>query len=200
MNDDATFRTVLLAAIAIVIPIAMVHRIRSVTSESLDRRKEGWFILLTLRPVGIALIAGLTLYLIDPARMRWSSLPLPVWMRWTGIALVASAGGLLGWTLRRLGKNLTDTVVTRRDHTLVTRGPYRWVRHPFYDAVCLLAIGAALAAANWFLLACGVALFALFAIRTRIEEAQLLARFGEPYRRYVERTGRFLPRVSRRTG
>ena len=86
MSEEDSLRIALLAAVAIVIPVAMFHRIRSVTSESLDRRKEGWFILLTLRPVGIALVVGLTLYLINPARMRWSSLPLPVWMRWTGIA------------------------------------------------------------------------------------------------------------------
>ena len=68
------------------------------------------------------------------------------------------------------------------------------MRHPFYDAVGLLAAGSAIAAANWFLLACAVALFALFPVRTRIEERNLLARFGDPYRQYVERTGRFVPR------
>jgi len=46
-------------------------------------------------------------------------------------------GGLLIWTLRTLGANLTDTVITRKEHTLVTSGPYRWVPHPFYDAVGL---------------------------------------------------------------
>ena len=44
---------------------------------------------------------------------------------------------LLIWTLRSLGPNLTDTVVTRQAHTLVTRGPYRWVRHPFYGCMAL---------------------------------------------------------------
>lgn len=33
-------------------------------------------------------------------------------------------GGLLIWTLRTLGANLTDTVITRKEHTLVTSGPY----------------------------------------------------------------------------
>lgn len=75
---------------------------------------------------------SLIAFLIDPSDMAWSSLPLPAWARWAGVAVSAMGGGLLTWTLVRLGPNLTDTVVTRREHTLVTRGPYRFVRHPFY--------------------------------------------------------------------
>ena len=41
--------------------------------------------------------------------------------------------------------------------------------------------------------AIGVA-FALLAIRSRVEETQLAARFGDAYRDYQRRTGRFLPR------
>jgi protein-S-isoprenylcysteine O-methyltransferase Ste14 len=97
------------------------------------------------------------------------------------------------WTLLSLGKNLTDTVVTRKAHTLVTVGPYRWVRHPFYDAVALSLLANSLTAANWFLLATGALLVALIVVRTRTEEQLLLARFGDAYRAYMERTARFLP-------
>ena len=105
------------------------------------------------------------------------------------------AGGLLIWTLRNLGKNLTDTVVTRRAHMLVSSGPYRWVRHPFYDAVALCILANALAAANWFLLLAGGVVVVLLVIRTRTEEGKLLLHFGDSYRTYVERTGRFLPKI-----
>jgi protein-S-isoprenylcysteine O-methyltransferase Ste14 len=56
-------------------------------------------------------------------------------------------------------------------------------------------LGNALAAANWFLLVGGVIVFTLLAIRTRIEEAQLAARFGGAYRTYLDRTGRYIPRI-----
>jgi len=126
--------------------------------------------------------------------MAWSSMPLPVWLRWVGIGLGAAGGALFVWTFPALGKNLTDTVVTRRDHSLVTTGPYRFVRHPFYVAVALAMLGNALAAANWFLLIGGAVVFTLLAIRTRIEEAELVARFGEAYEAYMRRTPRFLPK------
>jgi protein-S-isoprenylcysteine O-methyltransferase Ste14 len=194
MNADQTFRLILIAGALIVFPIMIYHRVKAHgTGEKLDRWKEGPFILFTLRPIGIAVLAGLFTYMVNPARMAWSSMPLPIWLRWTGAGIGVAGGALLVWTLRNLGRNLTDTVVTRRDHTLVTTGPYRWVRHPFYAAVALIMLSNALIAANWFLLVGGAVIITLLAIRVRIEEAQLLARFGAAYQAYLDRTGRFLP-------
>ena len=199
MHDDQTLRLALLGIVLLVLPIAAFHRLRSqATREPLDRRQEGWFILLTLRPLGLAMWAGVIAFLIDPSNMAWSSVPLPAWLRWAGVGICVMGDGLLTWTLGRLGKNLTDTVVTRREHTLVTRGPYRFVRHPFYDAAALFVLGISLLAANWFFFAVGVAGVGLLVLRTRTEEANLLARFGAPYQEYLDRTGRFLPRF--RTG
>lgn len=195
MSDDQTFRTVLTVMAALIFPVAIFHRIKSQsTGEKLDRWQEGHLILFTLRPIGIATMLGLIAYLINPAWMAWSSMYVPVWLRWAGVGLGVIGGVLLIWTFRSLGKNLTDTVVTRRDHTLVTNGPYRWVRHPFYDAVAISVIANALVAANWFLLAGGLLAFALILLRTSREEARLLSRFGDEYRDYTNRTGRFLPR------
>jgi len=195
MNQETAFRAVLGVGFLAVIAITLYHRLKSWASkEPLDRRQEGLFILATLRPVGLLLWLGVIAYLVDPAWMAWSSLPLPRWSRWTGVAVYAMGIGLLTWTLRGLGTNLTDTVVTRRAHTLVTHGPYRWVRHPFYDAIALLILAIALIAANWFVLATGAIVFVLLALRMRTEEAKLLARFGEPYRAYRQRTGAFVPR------
>jgi protein-S-isoprenylcysteine O-methyltransferase Ste14 len=195
MTEETPFRAVLAIGFFAVLAIIIPHRIKSATvKEPLDRRQEGLFILLTLRPFGLALYVGVIAYLINPAWMTWSSLALPAGARWAGAAVFALAIGLLVWTLPSLGTNLTDTVVTRRAHTLVTRGPYRWVRHPFYDAMALLILAFALLAANWFVLIAGVFVFTLLAIRSGTEEAKLAARFGEPYLAYRERTGKFLPR------
>jgi protein-S-isoprenylcysteine O-methyltransferase Ste14 len=126
--------------------------------------------------------------------MAWAAVPLPVWLRWTGVALVLIAGLLLVWMFHTLGRNLTDTVVTRREHSLVTTGPYRWVRHPFYTSAAMLTLASFLAAANGFFLAAGGVVFLVLAVRTRKEEENLIARFGDDYRNYMQRTGRFVPR------
>ena len=195
MGHDQTFRVVLMVGVLILFPTAAYHRLKSRTGEKLDRRQEGLFILLTLRPAGFACLLGLITYMVSPARMAWSSVALPDWLRWMGAGFAAAGGGLLFWTLRSLGKNLTDTVVTRKVHTLVTYGPYRWVRHPFYDSVALCVLASSLVAANWFVFLTGSLVLVLIAVRTRTEEEKLLARFGDPYRAYMERTRRFLPRI-----
>ncbi len=196
MNQEAAFRAVLGVGFLAVLGITLHHRLKSWASkEELDRRQEGLFMLATLRPAGLLLWLGVIAYLVNPAWMAWSSVPLPAWVRWTGAGLFALGVGLLAWTLRRLGTNLTDTVVTRRAHTLVTHGPYRWVQHPFYDSMVVLVLAIALIAANWFILVSGAVVFALLAVRSRTEEAMLLARFGEGYRAYRQSTGRFVPKL-----
>ena len=196
MNHDQTFRIVLIVGAVILLPIMAYHRLKAhATGEKLDRWQEGHFILFTLRPVGVISMLGLLAFLINPSWMDWSSVRLPEWLRWTGVGVGLIAGGLLIWTLRNLGRNLTDTVVTRREHTLVFSGPYRWVRHPFYDALTLAVLANSLTAANWFLLSSGGLLIVLIIVRTRTEEEKLVARFGDGYRAYMERTGRFLPRL-----
>jgi len=195
VNQESTFRAVLGAGFLAIVMLMLYHRLRSWESkEPLDRGQEGVFILATLRPIGLAMWLAVIAYLINPEWMAWSAVPLPPWLRWSGAAVVFIGIALLAWTLRNLGVNLTDTVVTRQAHTLITKGPYRWVRHPFYDALALFVVGFALLTANWFILATGALVFILLAIRSRTEEALLLARFGETYRAYKESTGRFLPR------
>jgi protein-S-isoprenylcysteine O-methyltransferase Ste14 len=97
--------------------------------------------------------------------MAWSSVPLPAWIRWIGVAIVAISGVLLTWTLSNLGENLTDTVVMRKKHTMVTTGPYAWVRHPFYTSAALAIVASSLVASNWLVFTTGCLAFTLLVIR-----------------------------------
>jgi protein-S-isoprenylcysteine O-methyltransferase Ste14 len=200
MTLDTAFRPYVIAGFWLVILIAVPFRIRSqATRERLDRTQEGVPMMIGLRLGGLAVWSGVIAFMIDPDWMAWSSVPLPAGTRWAGVGLTLVTATLLAWTLGSLGPNLTDTVVTRGAHTLVTRGPYRWVRHPFYDCMALFVWSISLMMANWFVAVSGSLMFALLAIRSRIEEQKLLERFGEPYRAYRATTGRFLPRLSATT-
>jgi protein-S-isoprenylcysteine O-methyltransferase Ste14 len=194
--DESALRAVLIVVMLMLLPFGVYHRIKSQsTGEALDRRQEGLFILSTLRPVGAAFWLGVWAWMINPAWMAWSSVALPGWSRWVGVGALVMGSALLVWTFRTLGMNLTDTVVTREKHTLVMHGPYRWIRHPLYSAAALFVIGISLMTASWFFFATGVLLLSLLIMRTRTEEANLVARFGDGYQNYMRRTGRFLPRI-----
>ncbi len=199
MNDDNLFRWVLIGGFLSLFPIGIYFRIRSQqTREKLDRRQEGLFVLFTLRPIALAMQIAVVIFMINPTWMAWSSIQLPVELRWFGAAVGLFGIGFLVWTFQTLGTNLTDTVVTRREHTLVTGGPYGYVRHPFYICGLLIVISGALITANWFIGLCGVTVILLLVLRTRIEEDKLIERFGDEYRQYMVRTGRFFPRFGRR--
>jgi protein-S-isoprenylcysteine O-methyltransferase Ste14 len=176
-------------------PIGAYFRFRSFTDERLDRRQEGWPILISLRLFALASTAGLVAYLVNPASMAWAAVPLPGLLRWIGVPLGAAACALAFWTFRTLGHNLTDTVVTRRDATLITHGPYHYIRHPFYAAFALALTATSLLTANAFIALTSAAAFVLIVLRTPIEERKLVERFGQDYIDFMNRTGRFLPRI-----
>jgi protein-S-isoprenylcysteine O-methyltransferase Ste14 len=181
--------------VLLLLPMMLFFRIRSATRERLDRRQEGLLILFSLRPVALLGVIGFISYLVNPESMAWSSVPLPRVIRWAGVGVGVAGLGSLCWTLISLGRNLTDTVVTREAATLVTHGPYRYVRHPFYGSVAMFFLAGSMVSANWFTTLCWGAVIALLVARTDREERLLVARFGDAYRDYMARTGRFFPKL-----
>jgi protein-S-isoprenylcysteine O-methyltransferase Ste14 len=136
------------------------------------------------------------LYVVAPARLDAFQLDLPTWARWLGAGLWLLSLALLVWVHRALGRQFSGLLRTRADHELVTWGPYRFVRHPMYPTFLLLSIGMLLLTAHWLIGApvfVGVAL--VMAFRTPREEAMMVERFGDEYRRYTARVGRYLPRL-----
>lgn len=76
----------------------------------------------------------------------------------------------------------------------VTGGLYRLIRHPQYVGLAVLGLGALLVWPRFLVLVSFVTMLFLYSMLARWEEEHCLARFGEGYRAYYERTGRFLPR------
>lgn len=108
---------------------------------------------------------------------------------------------LVAWSvilLRRSGESVAtpeELPMFGWEHTekLVTTGIYRYVRHPMYSSLLFLAWGALLKSvtASSVILA-GVATLALV-VTARTEEAENLARFGDEYRNYMQRSRLFVP-------
>lgn len=111
-----------------------------------------------------------------------------------GGLLILGGSALARWTIRtfrswRLRAELTE------QHVLETDGPYRYLRHPIYMAMNLLALGTVTWMPNvWTAL--GFLLTAVVGdVRGRAEEGLLVTAFGDEYRSYMARVRRFVPGV-----
>jgi protein-S-isoprenylcysteine O-methyltransferase Ste14 len=165
------------------------------TGEVIARTREGRRAALLRFLFATPLYLGMLAYVINPDWMAWSSIALLDWMRWSGVAVGLATLPLLYWVLRTLGRNVSETVLTKREHELVTSGPYRWVRHPLYALATVAFVSLGIVAANWFLIL--MPLIGVAAVRVLViprEENELIKRFGDAYREYQRRVGRLVPR------
>ena len=167
------------------------------TSEAIPRSREPTGLIVGRLVVSLPLFGSVMLYLGNPAWMTWASFGLPMWARWLGVALGVLVVPSVYWVLTSLGTNVSETVLTKAHHRLVTSGPYRWVRHPLYTTGIALFASIGLMAANWFILLwSGVAAVALRVVVIPREEANLEAAFGDDYRRYRRHTGTIVPSLA----
>ena len=146
--------------------------------------------------IGAVFFLGVLFYIVRPQVLAWAELTLPPWLQWLGVALGMVSLPLLAWTQQALGSNFSTTLHVRREHRLVTSGPYRCVRHPMYTALFLSMWAILLLTLNW--LVGGVPLVGLCVIvflRVQREERAMIEKFGDAYREYMKRTGRFTPRL-----
>ncbi|MCC6261851.1 MAG: isoprenylcysteine carboxylmethyltransferase family protein [Anaerolineales bacterium] len=165
------------------------------TGEKISRQVDGSAMMNLIKIGGLILWLSPFAYLINPAWMAWSKVGLPEWVRWLGVGLgVVGVCGVY-WLFSSIGSGITPTSGTRKEHKLVTRGIYKYIRHPLYTFGSLLIVSFGVMADNWFIGMFGVLAFTLMAIRTPKEEANLIAKFGDEYRDYMKRTGKFLPKV-----
>ncbi len=135
------------------------------------------------------------IYLLTPI-LNFAQVPIPEWVRWIGAPVALCGVGVFFWTHRLLGPNWMPGATLRKEHTLVTGGPYHFIRHPMYLSILFVALGVSLITANW-LVAIGLVAPTIVMIYQRVppEEAALAKRFGDRYRTYVEDTGPFFPKL-----
>ena len=192
------FRWLALVVLVSAVSISGFHRRRARSrSGAIPRAREEPLLIAGRLLVALPLFGGSLLYVLNPAWMAWSAFDAPQWLRWVGAALGVCVMPSVHWVLSALGSNVSETVLTKDRHELVTNaGPYRWIRHPLYTTGVALFVALGLMAANWFIL--GMASSALIAIRTVVvprEEHELVARFGSSYEEYRRRTGAMAPRM-----
>ena len=146
-----------------------------------------------LSVIGFVTIAA---HVANAAWMSWADLPFPAWLRWTGVGIAVIGFALLQWAQNTLGKNWSDMPRLLKGQSLITSGPYQYIRHPIYTAFLLILGSTFLISANWMIGLAWIGMSALeVASRIGYEEALMLESFGDQYREYMKKTGRLFPKV-----
>jgi protein-S-isoprenylcysteine O-methyltransferase Ste14 len=145
---------------------------------------------LVLIPILILLFGGMGFMAADAARWRWSTMPPSV--RWAGCALLLAVLVFMTWTMRT--NSFAAPVVKiqkERGQTVITTGPYAFVRHPLYFGALFYVAATSLVLGSWWGLATVPLVAVGFAIRIRIEEKAL----REGLQGYDDYTGRVRSRL-----
>jgi protein-S-isoprenylcysteine O-methyltransferase Ste14 len=116
-------------------------------------------------------------------------------VQYFGILLLLLGLAIAVWARFVLGRNWSGIVTVKKDHTLITRGPYAWVRHPIYTGILLGLLGTAVTLGT-LLNFIEVPVVALaFWLKLRTEERFMLETFGEQYRAYRHHVKALIPHV-----
>lgn len=184
-----------LAVLLGALTVSGYHRARARRGgETIARRREGPAFLLLRTLLALALFGGVVLHVVKPAWMTWATFSVPPVLWWLGAVLGVLTIPLVHWVLQNLGRNVSETVLTKESHELVTSGPYHRIRHPLYTTGLTMFLALGLMTGSWFVLS--ASLLALVLLRWLViprEEQALVARFGDRYREYMRRTGRLMP-------
>lgn len=114
-----------------------------------------------------------------------------------GLLLIAAGYASTLWCYAAMGGNWRMGVNPSERTILVTRGPYRWVRHPIYLFQIVMLVGAALLLPTALSVVILLLHFVCVWSKAAAEEGYLATVHGAGYRDYLARTGRLFPRWRR---
>jgi protein-S-isoprenylcysteine O-methyltransferase Ste14 len=112
--------------------------------------------------------------------------PLKIDTVWFYVGLPVFLIGLIPYAM--LAVNFVTTPLDRP----VTRGIYRYSRHPMYVTEFLMFLGTGIASASWIFLLLSVVAIILTPLFVEAEERYCVEKYGDAYREYVNRTQRWL--------
>lgn len=99
------------------------------------------------------------------------------------------------WATKVLGENYTQDIAIKKNHQLITNGPFKFVRHPQYLSQILLDIGGAAATLSFILAPLALIQIPFLFLRASFEDKLLEKHFGENFRLYKKKSGMILPFV-----
>jgi protein-S-isoprenylcysteine O-methyltransferase Ste14 len=204
MTTDTTFRIAffILFILLLVMRFYFMLKVRRSGGRIMPDKKaiereggRGYFIIRVV--IFVALMIFLVMYFAGADWINAFSFLLPAWLRWIGFAIGVVTVIFWIWVQVTLDTQWSPQLQLTKGHHLITAGPYARIRHPLYAGMCGWFVSLSLLSANWiFVAACGLAVIGLL-WRVPKEEQMMIEAFGDEYKAYMQRTGRFFPKFQK---
>lgn len=113
--------------------------------------------------------------------------------RMIGLAIYIIFSWLQVWSYKTLGDNYSQDILILKEHSLIQKGPFRFIRHPQYLAQILMDIGGGIATLSFIVIIIALIEIPFLIMRARLEEKILEKHFKEKYSAYKSKSGFMLP-------
>jgi len=97
------------------------------------------------------------------------------------------------WSFKSLGDNYSQDIIIKKDHQLVTTGPFRFIRHPQYFSQILINIGGTAATVSYVLGILTLVEIPIYIMRALLEDKMLAKHFAEQFSAYKKKSGFMIP-------
>jgi protein-S-isoprenylcysteine O-methyltransferase Ste14 len=114
-------------------------------------------------------------------------------IRYIGLAVYLVFSWIQVWSFKTLGDNYSQEVIIKKNHELVTKGPFQIIRHPQYLCQILLDLGATVATLGYIVGFLALIEIPIYILRASLEDKLLAKYFVEKFSDYKKKSGFMIP-------
>jgi len=114
-------------------------------------------------------------------------------IRYAGLIVYLVFSWIQVWSFKTLGDNYSQDIMIKKNHELITKGPFKIIRHPQYLCQILLDVGAAAATLSYVVGFLALIEIPIYIMRASLEDKLLAKYFTEKFSDYKKKTGFMIP-------
>jgi len=114
-------------------------------------------------------------------------------LRYIGLAVYLVFSWIQVWSFKSLGDNYSQDIMIKKKHELVTKGPFKLIRHPQYMCQILLDLGATAATLGYVVGLLALIEIPIYIMRASVEDKLLYKYFAEKFSDYKKKSGFMIP-------
>ena len=114
-------------------------------------------------------------------------------IRYIGLAVYLVFSWIQVWSFKTLGDNYSQDIMIKKNHELITKGPFKIIRHPQYLCQILLDLGATAATFGYIVGFLALVEIPIYIMRASMEDKLLAKYFAEKFSDYKKKSGFMIP-------